>query len=282
MLIVMDGPEKAGKTTMLKEFCARTGSTYRHWGPVSHDSDFLSWLKEDTLAVINNGADIVWDRSWASEAIYATLLDRDRRLRHDYWLGEWLYSRAVWAIGFCAALLGPSPDILTARRTPDDLPCDPFKEQEAYRRYTTEALWKRVTCLDDLLEQYDARKHQPIYVPPGFSGRVNSPVVMVSAGHESLHAVGGEWLSLSSPEGRSFPRLLGRRSLAFAWTNAETMPNSFMRDGYLVIALGQLAGRILWNRGCTDFVRLPSAISIMGMSPAARETLITLLCGGKH
>ena len=100
-IFVFDGPEKAGKSTLIDAFVKQaypSGKfTLHRWGPVAPDDRVYAPVLRDDLVVKRSPA--IWDRSWVSEHVYASLLGRDRRLRGDPWLGEWLHGRAVYTDG---------------------------------------------------------------------------------------------------------------------------------------------------------------------------------------
>ena len=78
MIIVLDGPEKVGKTTLA---CALVDHwpeawgelIYRHWS-TSWPDEILYQLKDASA----NRRNEVWDRSYFSELVYSELLERPR------------------------------------------------------------------------------------------------------------------------------------------------------------------------------------------------------------
>lgn len=151
MLLVIDGPEKAGKTSLIEAL--RTWVTLkgeptkvRKWGKLDDgkwaiDEVYGFALDEDQL----HPGLVIWDRSWASETVYGQLLNRDRRLAERPELGESLYGRRVQ---LKIILGGPSPAILMGDRTEDDLPVSPAKEQEAFVAYGRQYGWHIIGLTD--------------------------------------------------------------------------------------------------------------------------------------
>lgn len=141
MWIVIDGPEKAGKSTLARAICLlvadRGGSVYRHFSgsdPVTTEAIQAAYDQLDATPVL------VWDRSWASGEVYQSL-------------GVPQLPIAVLAGGEGLAaplrplrvmLIGPDAETLAAKRTPDDLPIDPAVERRAFQQYARTHGWSTV------------------------------------------------------------------------------------------------------------------------------------------
>lgn len=129
MIIVFDGPEKAGKSTIISKVAQLyPKANIRPWGPVSSEMDYMDPAVLD--ASVNRWC--IWDRGWASEHVYAKLLDRDRTLGRDPWLGEWMFGR----LASVKIMLIPSDyEDSAKRRDKTDLPVDPYQECKAFEYY---------------------------------------------------------------------------------------------------------------------------------------------------
>lgn len=265
-VIVLDGPEKAGKSTLVEalyDFLKSSGYhrevLVRHWvgRAKPDDSVYSSAMAEDSSKPPSQRVTI-WDRSWASEFVYGRLLAQDRRLARDPWLGEWLYGRAASANGLMAMLSGPDPDSLRSMRDATDLPVDPAAEQSAYLRYARLFNWMtpdRDTpshMASAILERFytsvsvsgDAGRQTPL--PPTYCGPVNSRVIFVGERRSDRMLTGG-WLPFSSHFTTLLGRRLGTRSLSVGWTNAHDCPPSSLRGAKLLVACGDIALKWVTN-----------------------------------
>lgn len=73
-LTIFEGPDGGGKTTLAKHYAQRIGARYVHFGPlpgVGHDLPRL--YAEAMLPALTGDCPVVFDRSWISEAPYATV-----------------------------------------------------------------------------------------------------------------------------------------------------------------------------------------------------------------
>lgn len=258
-IIVLDGPDCSGKTYVARLLEKRYGARVRHWGPITPDDRvYAEPLRED----IHSGDLIVWDRSWVSEHVYAKLLGRDRRLRDNPWLGEWLHTRAVRTVGLGMILLGP--DVATLERLRKDHPgtllADAQDEVDAFRSYAERFGWRVLnnyhTSYDarDLADVLAARARQVVTYgeqvsiawPPGYCGPPDARVVFV--GDEpggGGHSVPGSWLPFCSRFTMRYGELLGNEAFKCGWTNRSACPPQTLRMSRikLVIACGARAQR---------------------------------------
>ena len=134
MIIVLDGPEKVGKTTLAKvlveEWPREWGElVYRHWS-TSWPDEILYQLKDASA----NRRNEVWDRSYFSELVYSELLERPRyhpvfdplaRRRLD---SEFKSCVSTW-------ILTGNIGRLQTHRDEDDLPVNVTREQNLYAYY---------------------------------------------------------------------------------------------------------------------------------------------------
>lgn len=129
MIIVLDGPEKVGKTTLAQALVnAYPGKlVYRHWKTSWPDE--LEYRLADAFA---NGRHEVWDRTYISEMVYTELLGRPsfhplfkpNMVAH---LNSLFSNRNVhlW-------VLTGSTSRLRRLRDETDLPVDPEREQAMF------------------------------------------------------------------------------------------------------------------------------------------------------
>lgn len=268
LIAVIDGPEKAGKSSL----CARLRHYYpglriRHWfGRVWSPFAYVAAMQED----IADPVPVVWDRSWASECVYSQLLSReDIGFRDDWWLAAWLYDRVVQTVGVRVMLLGSSVAELAARRTPDDLPCDPAAEQSAFRSYACRFGWSVYDSFDDprLLEEVlgadlgvASFDHDVDLAPPAYCGP-RWPLAVFVADRRNMRnapAPDYEWLPFASPLPTQLARSLGDVALCCGWTNQADNPRSIFPRTELIVACGLAAADYcLENCGSTTVYTIP-------------------------
>lgn len=267
-IIVLDGPEKAGKSTLAAAVAAEPWRglpvQVRHWGrldPHNYYADrvYLAALRSDCAY---RGL-VVWDRSWLSGSVYGQLLDRRDRLRDDPWLGEWLYGRAVLAGGQRVCLLGPDAATLEAARSADDLPVSAVEERELYRQMADRAGW---TVLENPRDLEHAAKwaavlraradlQWPGLRPPLYAGPLSPRVLVVGEAH-SRQWTADNWLPFASCYTTRWARSLGWRALEVGWTNAAADPEEQVVAASTVVACGTAATEYclrLRQEGVHDF-----------------------------
>jgi hypothetical protein len=258
-MIVLSGPEKSGKSTVAGIIRDQYGARYRHWFGDAPDERFLFALQEDVAAAAV-GQLTVWDRSWTCDAAYAALLNRTHRRSFSApWIGQWLYGRAVDAVGVQCTLLGPSADALAALRIPDDLPTDPAEERATYARLSADH--GILTVENDHTPGYAAglagglveRAYAVLGgdcgapLPPAWAGPQRPRVVLVGERFSDNPGVRGAWLPMTSRYGLQLAEAIGPAFSRCGWTNAaDELGERVLRVG-TAIALGAVAAR--WLRG---------------------------------
>lgn len=258
MWLVVDGPEKAGKSTLTAqvaiEWCERMGkgstAWRKHWGPVASDVEYKQTLEKQVKDMGPNKL-IIWDRSWASEYAYGLMLNRPgRRLVDDPWLGEWLYGRAIQAAGLRVMLTADVGE-LESRRDETDLPVDPRVELAVFNGYAQRFSWAQFTNdyteatlkqnardIVNLLLQVllSERAHPPVYAGPP-----DAKIVVVGERRNEATDFPGAWLPLSTPLTTNLGRSLGDDAFKLGWTNAHDIPPGAIRGATALVALGEKA-----------------------------------------
>lgn len=282
-MLVLSGPEKAGKTTLLQAIeeawpgvdgagsVTRRAWHHRDRDPKDlRDTRNLRALVEDIELAKDPQHLVIWDRSWVCESVYGILLGRKSDLADNPFLGEWLYGRAIQAVGMRAIMLPADPRELEKRRSADDLQVHPALEYRAYKDhalkfgyeilendYTEERLQDlTASIVDDL---WNLRRFRP--VPPGYAGPFNAKTVVITESRE-VNPKLGEWLPASTPDGLDFAETLGPEiALSIGWATARQCPPNLLRKVDTLVVLGEEA--ILWavhNVGHDNVVSLTSSL----------------------
>lgn len=274
--LIVDGPEKAGKTSLIeriKQTDIAPKITVVKWGPVYPDdrvyADHLRKIweypsKEQEL--------IIFDRGWPAEHVYARLLDRHRRGRARPWLLEWLHSRATYANGVRVILLPRDPDDSIIRRDETDLPVNPRDEiayfSEFGYRYGWTVLYNNFvdkTMFNHVDRIYHLLKHKTFEVAPqhctmpigGFDD-LNTVFVgedRISKSSKKIESMPGAWLPFSSKSNCMFvDRHFRTRALYAAWANASSVanghvPGEVFEKARQIVAFGKKAEAALRTFG---------------------------------
>lgn len=144
MFLVIDGPEKAGKTTTamhIQQELTEQGLDvkYRHWtgtDPVG----FTAY--DEIMDDLDEFQVVIWDRSWASGQVYMDLGlgQKPEALKAE---GEEIFQvfNPVKLM-----FIGPSAEALAEKRTADDVSVSAFLERAAFIQYAMDydgwAIWK--------------------------------------------------------------------------------------------------------------------------------------------
>lgn len=133
-VIIIDGPEKAGKTTFVRALADSIDATIRKQsGPAEPDyTCYYHHLIEDIKA----DRPVVWDRAWPSEWVYGTLM-LDRHIPDPFTMEELLAPLAAVRI----MVLGPGTPEQFEKRSYTDLPIDPYCERELFKKYGRQFGW---------------------------------------------------------------------------------------------------------------------------------------------
>lgn len=247
-IIYLDGPEKSGKSYIAKILEKEHGARVRHWGPV--DPDDRVYL-EPLISDAASGELVVWDRGWAAEHVYAYLLGRNRRLRDDAFLGEWLYGRVVQAVGVRAMILGPSVQQLRMKREDDDLPVEPMDERRMFYAYgqrfgylsynnqhTEDAAHEIAAQLAEFTKRH--YKEGEGLRPPHYVGHPLARLVVVGQDRNEISQFPGAWAPFSTPLTTMLGREFEADAFKLGWTNAEAIKPQLL-EGRAIMACGEKA-----------------------------------------
>ena len=257
-VIVVEGPEKAGKSTFIERLKLLLGpaTQVRHHAAVSPvpgqplDARYSAELQVDLDSPAKY---TIYDRAWASDHVYDRLLGRETsRLAYDQFLGEWMYSRAVATTGVRVMLLGPSDAHLYARRTADDHSIQPHIERAAFQQYAEAWNWDRCVrtptdpaALDALaasvvalaqrrtLDMLDLRLGPPTYVGPAWPR-----VLFVDEIRNGINLVQGSFLPFSSYYATKFGRSLGPLALHCGWASPIAVTDKLLSRARLIVTCG--------------------------------------------
>lgn len=277
MIIAIEGPEKAGKSTFVEALSKTIGASVRHWGPISPDDRvYKQKLIEDTASK----EWVIWDRCWPSEHIYGNLLGRNRRLSNDPWLGEWLHGRALQTNGIKAIVLPSNIEDLMSKRDTTDLPVPPILEAKSYamyaqlydwdvhiNNYDDESIFSFVTCVLDKMRYIESRKKDEFGYklrPPMFAGPIEADVVFVNKPTNSDFIPGG-WLPFSTVYETQFARKLGNAALKYGWTSAYNQNMQHLQSKK-VVACGDNALIYCSQMGMSKVLAIPDLVQLFQLN----------------
>lgn len=269
-LIIIEGPEKSGKSTLanaIKDFLGGQigGVVVRHQigRAKPDDSVYLPQLVKDTSNTPLESI-AIWDRGWPSEYVYGSLLDQDRRLAQDPWLGEWEYGRRVAANGLRVMLPGPHYAVLSKLRTPDDLPVNCAAEQMLYLSYAVRFGW---LILEQAPLDLMVRRVMANFMLNNLNSR-NSVQNYLGDPLAKIIIVCGESHEMTAKNGR----LLGDMAIHVGWVTAHECSPVMLRQAEVLVTCGKKA--YSWVRdyvqekgGNQQVIQLP-AISFLSQTVA--------------
>lgn len=239
MLILVDGPEKAGKTTLVNYLnttlqCVGYETEVVHQGPWTPDDRIIAGMvkqhSQDRMVHI-------WDRGWPSEEVYASLLGRNRRARHNAFLMEWLHGRAT---PYKYILLPNDGNQLISRRDSSDLPVNVFDEIEEYKKY--EDYGYRVLTNDYQNIAVDANAFSILVdlqkkQTPHVFGNPDAKVWFVAKKDEGCKD--DRWMPLSYDYAlRAFQQALGPKAMQCAFMFARLGNPALLSGDKIVTAIG--------------------------------------------
>jgi|GEM_PF-5052873 len=254
MIIVVEGPEKAGKTTFINALEQRlVGEGYQVErrklnADDEDDRRYTPMLQEDVRKLDKV---VIWDRGWVSEYVYATLLKRPRRAAYNPWLMEWIHSRAVRPNGALFTIMPKNLDELYKRRDSTDLPVDPWLEallfiQHSVRynwqilehSYTDSSLRKIVDMTMETIREVP--RVSPEYLPPNYAGPVSTPEnrgILIVAHPSEEAAYPGAWLPGSDEIWAKLVVFLDPYASLAAWTTLENLTKQMVNSADVIITI---------------------------------------------
>ena len=135
MLVIFDGPEASGKTSVIREMFPTAEVV--SWGPVESADVYL----EPALKAAEGDEYVIWDRGWASEYVYNQLLDRGRDPEKMCRQLEQIENvRKIMIVADAKTLANRRQRRIDAGET-GDLPLDPAKELGAFMAYANRYRW---------------------------------------------------------------------------------------------------------------------------------------------
>jgi len=259
MIIVIEGPDKCGKSHLIREILRGFEPDKSHEIVFSNadEQDGMGYLYE-FVNHLDSPIASVWHRGWVSEYVYGTLLGQPRTFARDPYLAEWFYSRALAGRGGSFIMLPTDPNELLERRDESDFAEDivsSASEFLAYKYYAErwgyEILWNDYTDGLKLKKNVVAARKSafiPTHKIPSteYIGALNPIYTFVG---QTNHQMDFQQIPFYSrptaeyfrPLGTSVIRTFGYSTIAGFEKNHRRFPHLFKR----VIAVGGAANRSL-------------------------------------
>lgn len=260
MIIVFDGPNKSGKTTIINGVAKRFANknipvNIVHWGPVTPDDRVYTTALY--RACINPSTITIWDRSWASEFVYSRLYNRNRRIDNYPFLGEWLHRRMVSISDGAVYYVNPSDECQSKLDASDaEFSVDPKREKMLFTSYANEFDWF------ELVNDYSARalRHnvdivveralaswQP--VPPifGITEQNKYPYRVMFAGDTFWNdsTMPGTFLPYTTQRGFQLASAIGVAAFTGTWVDTKSLPLINPYDYHTVVCTDRFAAEYM-------------------------------------
>lgn len=138
MIIVIDGPENSGKSTVARKLDSlETGwmhqtITKQSGRALPNEDIYIEDLYND---LYNNDLLTIWDRSWISEYVYGRILNQDRPIAIDPFIGFWKFDRFVIGNGVSVILSGEDVYEMELMRDSSDIQTDSLSERILFEDY---------------------------------------------------------------------------------------------------------------------------------------------------
>lgn len=277
MIVVLEGCDGSGKTTLARQLCERYDLKYHHEGPPPLNVSPLEhygWILEAARWNIKKGhvRGVVFDRLALGERVYGSIYRNDDRLGADGWR---VFKRLLAAADALHVVCDPGFNVCRenwGRRQNNEMiaEVDALKRvHERYRELTAEIRDGRPAqhyhfnytypqCFDELCAVINARLYaDPIALPPGIIGSPNADYLFIGERGSSPDSLTTD-LAFFGTTGSShyLTQMLdeaGFREDEIAFVNAERWDNvevpwhqwPFKR----FIALGKIASEACRARG---------------------------------
>lgn len=152
-LVIFEGPEAAGKSTLIDLLLDQWGHPYRFraWGPRTSWLEYCQPLFDDLQSCREDPRLlVVWSRSWLSRAVYNNLLEQGRPVPRPI-ITE-LDSTVIREHGLLLLVSSPE-NVLLQRRlerlaqpgSKPDHPLDPGKELSEFYRQNRSRKWRMIS-----------------------------------------------------------------------------------------------------------------------------------------
>lgn len=294
MFILFEGPEKAGKSTIIAMFQKMLKSrgftsTVRKWGQIDPDDSVYSPY---LLLDCNRDQDsvVLWDRGWISEYVYATLLHRPRRLKDNPWLAEWLHGRIAQTHGLVVVLLGSSAKHNQDLRDNTDLPVNPWSERALFSDYanrfglmcfknehTEEAAWEVCKTVFKAFMEKRAQDYGFEYRLDAYAGKLGANVVfMQDRKSDKYGKITDSWLPFNTTYAMKFAReFLGDDAFKCGWGYTRSIRPEKLRYSELVVCC---------DKPTTEWVRFYARadMSLLPLNTISIPPLHQYYRGAKH
>lgn len=141
MIIILEGPDGAGKTTLAQQLATAFGLTVHHEGPPPQNVSMLQHygrILDDA-----RGKNVVFDRLYVGERVYGPIVRGQDRLGED---GYKRMRQLSWAVGALEILCLPAFEVCLTnwQNRKGELFADPIKLRQvhdSYRRYFTASMY---------------------------------------------------------------------------------------------------------------------------------------------
>lgn len=305
MLVTIEGPEAAGKSTLVDLIADRLqkpGGAGHHVVRVNcrrpNDDPFGFYLEMLKLACRPDVV-VILDRAWPSEAVYGALLKRPSMYTPEY--AEALLHPAARMLGPTLMVLPATADELVARRSERgagfDHKVQPVNEYHEYKAYATAFGWDRVngssledakrSALNVTIELHAAAERIANGVmPPAIVGDPYAKVVLVGEARNPRVEAKGQlaWAPFTSRGTRWLFNTVGAPFHRMLYTNAEDVTANpviadVVRRCHTRLALGEVAQRTLFDAGM-DHVELANPAGDVTGAPFVRHDAVRWPDGG--
>lgn len=294
MIIVLEGPDGAGKSTLAQEF-VRRGFEYRyHDDPPKPGEDKFATYTKAILSVAPT-EDVVFDRFAPSEHVYGLVRRGETQIGIEQLrlINRLLYSRGAFTI-FCLPPFATVEKNWRARLK-DELVQDSGQLEKLYHAYDAlrSSEYDRLHAIaydysvGPSIFGFHATKLSipllPFYLPEGVIGHPSARFLFVGEQSSDVHDLA--FYSYSSARSAHFLNLAlweaGFKEHELCFTNAR-YPDGGERDiksiydGRIVIALGDVAGRVCSHQG-VPYLAAPHPQYVRRFKSKRREQYVAML-----